>query len=195
MITQLINRPLNVLFVVLVVLISAACAPAAPATPEVVYTTVTQGELDAGEEIPAPQGETILIVSGNIGTTNANDTIEMDLATIESVGVVDYTVDDPFENRAITYRGVLMSDLLDVWQVSEDATSLHVVALNDYAVDVPIADLRQYPVVFALQADGEYMPIAEKGPAMLVYPYNDFEFDRNIYNDYWAWQIASVEVR
>ena len=174
--------------------LATACTTDTPAT-ETVYTVISEGTLNGGDTIPAPTGDVILTVTGNIGTTNVDDTIQMDLATVESVGLVDYTVQDPFENREITYRGVLMSDLLDVWQVGEDATTLHVVALNDYAVDVPLADLREYPVLFALQADGEYMPISTRGPAMLVYPYNDFEFDVAIYNDYWAWQIATIEVR
>jgi hypothetical protein len=179
------------LFAVLV----AACTPTAPTTTETVYTVVSEGTLNAGDAIPVPSGDVILTVTGNIGTSNVDDTIQMDIATVESVGQVEYTVDDPFENRAVTYRGVLMSDLLNLWQVGDDATTLHVVALNDYAVDVPLADLHTYPVIFALQADGEYMPIATRGPAMLVYPYNDFEFEVAIYNDYWAWQIKSIEVR
>jgi hypothetical protein len=180
----------------LLAVLFAACTPQEPTTTEPVYTVISEGTLNAGDAIPVPTGEVILTVTGNIGTTNVDDTIQMDIATIESVGQVDYTVDDPFENnRSVTFRGVLMSDLLNLWQVGEDATTLHVVALNDYAVDVPIADLRTYPVIFALQADGEYMPIATRGPAMLVYPYNDFEFEVAIYNDYWAWQIKSIEVR
>jgi hypothetical protein len=182
---------LSCLFAVLV----AACTPTTPTTTETVYTVVSEGTLNAGDTIPVPTGDVILTVTGNIGTSNVDDTIQMDIATVESVGQVEYTVDDPFENRSVTYRGVLMSDLLDLWQVGDDATTLNIVALNDYAVDVPLADLRTYPVIFALQADGEYMPIATRGPAMLVYPYNDFEFEVAIYNDYWAWQIKSIEVR
>jgi hypothetical protein len=174
--------------------LATACTTNTPEN-ETVYTVVSEGTLNGGDAIPAPTGDVILTVTGNIGTTNVDDTIQMDLATIESLGLVDYTVQDPFENREVTYRGVLMSDLLDVWQVGDDATTLHVVALNDYAVDVPLADLREYPVLFAVQAEGEYMPISTRGPAMLVYPYNDFEFDVAIYNDYWAWQIATIEVR
>jgi hypothetical protein len=185
---------LQLLGYILLVLV-AACTPNESDTAQPVYTRVTEATLNSGDSIPAPSGDVILTVAGNIGTTNVDDSIQMDLATIESVGLVDYSVDDPFENREIIYRGVLMSDLLDVWQVGEDATVLHVVALNDYAVDVPLADLREYPVLFALQADGEYMPISTRGPAMLVYPYNDFEFDAAIYNDYWAWQINTIEVR
>lgn len=181
--------------VVLITLLSAACAPAAAPAPTAVYSVVSESTLQAGSAIPAPAGEPILTVTGKIGTTNVDDTIQMDMAAIESLRLVDYTVTDPFENRTITYRGPLMSDLLALWQVADDATTLHVVALNDYAVDVPMSDLRQYPVIFAVQADGEYMPVSTRGPAMLVYPYDDFEFEHSVYNDYWAWQIASIDVQ
>ena len=119
----------------------------------------------------------------------------MDLATIESLGVVEYTLDDPFENEEATFRGVLMSDLLDIWQVDEAATTLNMVALNDYAVDVSISDLREFPVIFAMQENGEYMTVARRGPAMLVFPYRDFEFDETFYNNLWIWQIEMVEVQ
>jgi hypothetical protein len=70
---------------------------------------------------------------------------------------------------------------------------MHMVALNDYSVDVPIADMRQYPIMLALKTNGAYMDVADRGPSMLVYPYDDFEFDRNLYNDYWIWQLRSIE--
>jgi hypothetical protein len=180
----------------LIVLVVTGCTPAAEApTTEPIYSVVSEGTLSAGDAIPAPDGDVILSVTGLIGTANNGDAIDMDLATIESVGLVDYTVTDPFEEKVITYRGPLMSDLLALWQVPESATTLHLVALNDYAVDVPLGDLYQYPVVFALQADGEYLPISTRGPAMLVYPYDDFEFEHSVYNDYWIWQIKSIDVQ
>jgi hypothetical protein len=171
-------------------LIGCASAPAAT-----VYTRITQAKLKAGDAIPKPTGDVIVTVTGKIGTTNSDKAIVMDLATIESVGLVDYTVTDPFNGGKVTFRGPVMSDLLDLWQVPQDATSLHVVALNDYVVDVPMPDLRKYPVIFALQQDGKYMPVETRGPAMLVYPYDNFQFDHNVYNNYWAWQIKTIDVR
>jgi hypothetical protein len=188
----------GLLLLTVIVLLAAACAPAVsttPTPPAEVFSVISEASLEAGSEIPAPQDDVILTVTGSIGTTNAGEAIEMDLKTIESVGVVEYTVTDPFENKEITYRGPLMSDLLALWQVPDDATTLHMVALNDYAVDVPLADLKQYPVIFGLQADGEYLPVSTRGPAMLVYPYDDFEFEQSVYNDYWIWQIKSIEVQ
>jgi hypothetical protein len=180
-------------FVLLALVVVTACG--ANTTNKTVYTEVTKATLKAGDKIPAPAGDVILTVTGKIGTTNRDNAIVMDLKTIESVGLVDYKVKDPFEKKDVIFRGPLMSNLLSLWQVSKDATKLRIVALNDYKVDVPIAELTKYPVIFALQQDGQYMPVSTRGPAMLVFPYNDFQLNEAVYNDYWAWQIKSIDVQ
>jgi hypothetical protein len=169
---------------------------------EPVFTRVTEAELSAGDDIPVPENDEdiILTVTGNIGNPNQGDAIVMDLASIEMVGEVEYRVVDPFreegDDEEVVFRGPLMSDLLALWGVSQDdVETLNVVALNDYAVDVPAGDLWEYPVIFALQADGEYMPVSTRGPAMLVYPYADFDFDMDEYNSYWVWQIKTIDVQ
>ncbi|MEL7071256.1 MAG: hypothetical protein AAGN15_21770 [Cyanobacteria bacterium J06581_3] len=43
----------------------------------------------------------------------------MDRPTLASVGIVEYSVDDPFESKSNTFRGVLVKDLLEVWQVPD----------------------------------------------------------------------------
>jgi len=190
---RLLKTLLTALVAVFALLTVVGCALSPD--PSTIYTRVSEAKLKAGDAIPKPAGDPILTVTGMISTTNSDKAIVMDLATIESVGEVTYEVTDPFEGNKAVFRGPLMSDLLDLWKVSPDATSLHIIALNDYVVDVPMADLRKYPVVFALQQDGKYMPIETRGPAMLVFPYEDFQFDKNLYNNYWAWQIKTIDVR
>lgn len=170
-------------------LITSACGE------KIVYTVISDGQLAAGDDIPTPQDAPILTVSGRVAANSGVETIELDVATLESLGIVEYTVMDPFEDREITYRGVLMSDLLDVLQIEEGATTLQMVALNDYKIDLPIDEMYEYPVIFAMMADGAYMQPSDFGPAMIVYPYDDFRFDRSIYNSRWIWQIASITVK
>ncbi|MEO0886311.1 MAG: hypothetical protein AAFY54_10275 [Cyanobacteria bacterium J06648_10] len=43
----------------------------------------------------------------------------MDRPTLASVGIVEYSVDDPFESKSNTFRGILVKDLLEVWQVPD----------------------------------------------------------------------------
>lgn len=164
-----------------------------PVASDPVYQVITSGTLTPGEAIPEPQDATILTVSGRIGAMNQGETIVMDRQTLESVGVVEYEVHDPFEDRPIVYRGVLMSELLKVWQVADDVTVARFTALNDYQIDVPIEDFQQYPVLFAMQADGVTLTPDYRGPAMLVYPLDDYEFDLISNKRRWIWQITMIE--
>jgi|GEM_PF-511170 len=181
------------LLLVLLLMVLSACAVKPKF--EDIYTVVTPATLQPGATIPLPQGEPILTVTGNVGTTNRDDAILMDRATIEQVGLVEYTVTDPFEEKTVRYQGVLMRDLLALWQVPDDAQILQFVALNDYAIDIPIADSRDFPVLFALQADGVYMEPDYRGPAMLVYPVDQYEFDPMIVQRKWIWQIKAIVIQ
>ena len=162
---------------------------------EPIYTRVSEATLSAGDDIPVPEGDVILTVTGNIGTTNVDESVEFDMATLESLGEVEYEVTDPFIEEDVVYRGVLMTDLLAVLQVPDDATALSVTALDEYSADIPLEELTERPVILALQADGEYMSIADRGPSRVIFPYNDFEYDTEVVNTYWVWQIADAEVQ
>ncbi|MEZ4863728.1 MAG: molybdopterin-dependent oxidoreductase [Caldilineaceae bacterium] len=162
---------------------------------EDIYTKVSEPTLQAGNEIPLPHDPTILTVTGKIGAANDNHRIVMDRVTIERVGEVEYSANDPFEERPVLYRGVLMRDLLKLWQVDPNAQSVHLVALNDYVIDIPITDFQNYPVLFALQADGVYMQPDYRGPAMLVYPVDHYEFDALSVQAKWIWQIKAIDVQ
>lgn len=159
-----------------------------------VYTKVTEATLQAGDAIPTPEQDAVLTVNGKIGTSNTADAIVMDRATIEKVGLVEYTVQDPFADHAITYRGVLMRDLLALWQVPKNAETVQLTALNDYQVDIPVADFYQYPILYAMQADGVYMEPDYQGPAMLVFPVDDYQFDKITVRRRWIWQIKTIEI-
>lgn len=161
-----------------------------------VYTQITPPQLQAGQPIPLPNSEPILKVTGRLGNTNQDDHIIMDRQTIESLGLVEYSVLDLFEQQNHIFRGVLMRDLLDLWQVDSQATTLNLKALNDYNIQVPIIWLKQYPVLFALQQDGENMQSDYRGPAMLVFPYQQFPSVSEFAEEsYWIWQIAEINVQ
>jgi hypothetical protein len=181
------------LAILLIPVLLVACAGDS-SSDEPVYTRFSEASLTPGDAIPTADGSAVLTVTGKIGATNNGDAIEMDMATIEAAGLVEYSVNDPFFDRSVSYRGPLMSELLDLWQVSPDATTLRLTALNDYNIEIPISLLREFPILFAVQADGEYMSIAERGPAMIVFPYDDYQFEQPATDAYWIWQIKSIEV-
>ena len=47
-----------------------------------------------------------------------------------------------FNHEDVTYTGVLMSDLLEYAGMADTATNVHMVTLDEYAVDVSVADMK-----------------------------------------------------
>lgn len=187
------SRPFGVIVLsLLCILLGSSCTKNTAF--DQVYTVVQESTLQTGTTIPQPEGEVILTVSGKIGTTNADNAIVMDRSMLEAVGLVEYHVQDPFANHDILYRGVLMRDLLKLWQMDEEVKVIRFIALNDYQIDIPVEDFSNYPVLFALQADGVYMEPDYQGPAMLVYPLDNYDFDLITIKRRWIWQIKRIEL-
>src|SRR5215813_3426425 len=110
-------------FLLVIIPLLAACSPAATAVPTT-YTTVSEATLKSGEVIPAPKGEVVLTVDGMISQTNVSDALQFDLPTLESLGVVQYDVDDPFAKKKVVYDGVLLSQVLKAAGADANATTL-----------------------------------------------------------------------
>ncbi|HEX2698393.1 MAG TPA: molybdopterin-dependent oxidoreductase [Anaerolineales bacterium] len=170
----------------------AACSPAAKTT----YQTVSEGTLKPGNTVPVPHGDVVLTMDGKISQSNAGNTLQFDMATLESIGVVQYKVDDPFAKKTILYAGVLLSQLLKVAGASSDATSLTLWALDDYSTDMKISDANRWPILIATRADGAHMPTDQNGPLISVFPFNDFpEIDHLTYDAQWLWALAKITVK
>ncbi len=175
-------------------LITTRCTPKVEF--EDVYLQITAPQIGTNHPIPLPKNETILTVTGNVRNTNQGDAIVMDRLTLESVGLVEYSVKDLFENEHRLFRGVLMRDLLDLWQITPETTTLEITALNDYQINVPIEWLQEFPVLLALQQDGTDMPRDYRGPTMLIFPYEQFpDMSEFSVEFYWIWQIKTIHAK
>lgn len=187
-----ISRFLRYFIVVLPIL--AACSSAASTS--TVYETVSKGTLKPGSDIPVPVDDVVLTVDGKISNTNSGDSAQFDMATLESIGVVKYDVNDPFAKKQIVYSGVLLSQLLDIVGADSSATTLTLKALDDYSADMKISDASKWPVLVATQADGAYMPVDKSGPLISVWPFNDFpEIDHITYDALWLWSLSNITVK
>ena len=160
------------------------------------YEVVAPADIHRGDGVPRPTGEIVLTLFGAITAQNVDDALAFDMETLERLGLVRYEVHDPWLDAEVTYTGVLMSDLLDVARPSASATVIRVVALDDYEVDVEVADVWKWPILLATQADGEYMSVANGGPTRIVFPYDDFpEIDQVDTRNLWVWNVERMEVR
>ena len=170
-----------------------AVAGCGAATTSPAYERVSESSLASAQPIPAPAGAAALTMTGRVAATNAAAGVELDLATIEQMGLVQYTVRDPWLEREFEFTGVLMTDLLAAVGASPDATSIKITALDDYQVDISVADLQRWPIMLATQTGGAPMSIEDKGPTRIVFP-ADPDIDTIRYKDFWIWQIKTIEV-
>lgn len=173
-----------------------ACTPESTPTATPAYTILSEAELLTESTVPVPEGDVVLTITGNITHTNVEDTLQLDMATLEQLQMVEYSVEDKMAlGRVASFQGVLLSDVLDLAGMSEDAEVLYTIAINDYTVEIPVEDVRNYPVLVATRADNERMSIENYGPIRIIYPYEAYDLDPITYDPRWIWQLVQIDVR
>lgn len=156
-------------------------------------TTVSPATLGAGQPVPAPAGEQVLRLQGRIGTTNVDGGLALDLATLERLGLVSFEVYEPFQKRRMGFQGIALAKVLDLARLDPAVPKLHMVALDDYTVDLTVADARREGVMLATRAgDGSPLRVEDGGPIRIVFldgtPGGGDEGN-------WIWSLARLEAQ
>lgn len=142
----------------------------------------------------APAEKPILTVAGKIANTNKDGVAQFDRAMLESLGMVSFETTTPWYKGTVKFEGVPLAKVMAAVNPSGDR--LVAVALNDYSTELPIEDAGKYNVILALKRDGEYMPVRDKGPIFIVYPYDsDPDLKNQKFYSRSVWQLARLEVK
>jgi hypothetical protein len=135
--------------------------------------------------------DTLLTVSGS----STAGPVAVSMGMLDAMSQVTCTVNDrQGEGKNVVFSGVLLADVLAAVGVG-DATTLHTSAQNDYAVDIPMSDVVDVPVLLATRADGAEMSVANYGPLRVVYPTTGYQLDPAVYDPRWIWQLTSIDVK
>jgi hypothetical protein len=144
--------------------------------------------------LPTPTGTPILTVSGKIGVFNGDHTANFDRTMLEALGTSGFTTATPWYDRPVKFEGVLMARLMQTVGAAGD--TVIATALNDYETRIPISDFTEFNVLLALKRDGEYMPVRDKGPLFMVYPFDsDPALKNQRYYGRSAWQLARLVIK
>ncbi len=99
----------------------------------------------------------------------------------------------PWTHGRVEFSGVLVGDLVKHFRLA--GTQIKATALNEYAVQMPVAEVVRDGALVATRADGKEMPIRSKGPFWIVFDYDksarlrgELTLSRSI------WQLAKIEV-
>lgn len=143
--------------------------------------------------LDAPQGAVILTIKGALAHPNSGADAAFDLAMLDALKGRSATMETPWTEGKVTFSGPLLRAVLEA--AGAPAGSLKVRALNDYAVVVPAADAGTLEVIVATRLNGKTMSVRDKGPTMLVYP---FDLNPKLYTETYfsrsVWQIKDIEI-
>lgn len=145
------------------------------------------------KDLPAPTGEIVLTVTGDIAAVNQGESAVFDVEMLRALGEVSFATSTPWTDGVQEFTGVPLQALTEALGVT--GGSIKAAAINDYAIDIPVSDAVEGGPILAYLQNGEPMSVRDKGPLWVVYPYDLNEayqaeviFSRSI------WQVVRLDV-
>ncbi len=156
--------------------------------------TIAVADPASAGALGSPNEKPILTISGAIQETNKDEAAQFDRAMLESLGMVSVETTTPWHNGTVKFEGVSLDKLMK--HVGAKGQRVVAIALNDYSAEIPIEDFAKFGTILALKRDGQYMPIKDKGPLFIIYPYDSKpELKSQTYYGRSAWQVAKLVVK
>ncbi len=133
--------------------------------------------------LPAPSGDVVLTVQGDVAQPNVGDEVMADIAGIESLGTTTVTVFEPFTSQDVEFTGVHLDTVLAAIGVDQD-TPLVWTALDDYQVTYTRGELA---------GEGALLAIEDGGPIRVVFTDESGPIGRD--TNQWIWSLVHLEAR
>lgn len=138
--------------------------------------------------------QALLVISGNVTKPNQGVAFVLDQAMLDSLPQTIVKTETPWTKGMVTFGGVSLGTLLAVAGAEGDI--IRAIALNDYAVEIPIGDAKDPRVIVASTMDGERMRVRDKGPLWIIYPLTDeAEYRGELTYSKMIWQLSRIEVK
>lgn len=141
-----------------------------------------------------PTGAVVLTVEGRITETNQGGKAQFDMAMLAALPQHSFTTRTPWYPDPVTFTGPLLRDV--VAAVGGSGSGITAVALNDYKTEIPFDDIQRHDAIVARLMNNRPMPVREKGPLFIVYPFDSkSELRSELYYNRSAWQLSVLRIR
>jgi len=157
-----------------------------------------------------PAGPVVLTVAGNVAHANRGAVdpfldgffeaaqIAFDraaafgVADLEALGLRRLEVRYPDWPKGFVFEGPLLADVLA--KAGASGNVVRIQALDGYAAEIAMDEVRKYPIVLAIKQDGRYLGIGDRGPAWVVFPRDDHAELRAEDDAKWVWAVYYIFV-
>jgi hypothetical protein len=120
--------------------------------------------LSAGAVAASEDGAILLTVEAPSGQS------EFDLGMLQSLPAVTIETETIWTDGLQTFTGVPLTELTR--KLGVDSGILQAMAINNYAVEIPVSDAVDGGPIVAYERNGAPMSVRDKGPLWIVYPYD-----------------------
>jgi hypothetical protein len=132
--------------------------------------------------------------AGDAARPNDGPRAVFDMSMLEAMAQTSFTTRTPWYAQPRKFTGPLLRDVLAA--AGAQGTTVRALALNDYRVDIPFEDSQQHDVVVARLLDDKPMPVRDKGPLFIIYPFDSKpELKNAVYYSRSAWQLKALDVQ
>ncbi|MGE4322763.1 MAG: molybdopterin-dependent oxidoreductase [Sphingobium sp.] len=157
-----------------------SCSPESPERPALL-------------DLSTPQDDVVLQITGKIAVTNGNRGALFDMTMLKKLPTVQIETHTSVTDGPQRFAGFRLRDLLR--GLGADGETIKASALNDYVVEIPMADLEEFDVIVAHSLNGKPLAPHDKGPLWIVYPRDQHPALQDIRYDYrWVWQLNALDV-
>lgn len=136
-----------------------------------------------------PEGDVLLTIThgGHDGQT-----VELDFAGLEALGLTTIETSTIWTEGKQVFEGVELATLAKA--VGIKSGTISAVALNDYAVEIPVSDAVEGGPILAIKRNSDLMSIRDKGPVWVIYPYDSSaKYRTEVVYSRSIWQLARIE--
>ena len=125
--------------------------------------------------------------------TDTETTVEFNMEQLDAMPQVSFTTSTIWTDGDVVFSGVPLSLVLGA--AADQGTTVEMVALNDYKVDMPISAIDESTPIVATRMNGEVMSVRDKGPYWVVFPYDDDpRYQTETIYSYSIWQLNRLKV-
>ncbi|MDD2721517.1 MAG: molybdopterin-dependent oxidoreductase [Gallionella sp.] len=126
--------------------------------------------------------------------THAGMTYRLSLAEIERLPMYQTRLTTQW-GMSGTFQGVLMSDLLKAYRMT-DAKRLSISALDNYDSTLAMREFQTSQGFLATRLEGKPIPLENKGPLILLWPSKEEDaLQGRATMTSWVWSISSIDAK
>lgn len=141
-----------------------------------------------------PDGPVVLSLSGRLQQPNRGAVAAFDMALLARLPQASFSTRTPWYAQARRFTGPLLRDLLSA--VGNQGSVMRATALNGYRVDIPVDDALRHDLLLARLLDDKPMPVRDKGPLFIIYPFDQQASLRNaLYYSRCIWQLNAIDLK